>query len=154
MHDTVRQDDIDGSSETLDDLDFEHGTLELREVHESLTHSLLRELDQQHDHVRDTFTCDGGSWYQGDISTKVLVLVIEDRVESLLGEGELGLLKTVLKFSLGAFALLSVGLSESAVGDWLPAVTSIDFVERNDERRLPFSQQTDGLEGLGFQTVL
>lgn len=61
---TIRQDDIDGRPETLDDLDLEHRALELREVHQAVTHALLREVDEQHDHVRDALASNSGCGYE------------------------------------------------------------------------------------------
>lgn len=39
---TVRQDNVDGGAESLDDLDLEHGALEGGKVHEALRHAFLR----------------------------------------------------------------------------------------------------------------
>lgn len=153
-HDTVRQDHIDSRTETFDNLDFQDGTLELGEVHQPLAHTLLSQLDQQHDHIRHTFTGDGGSRDQGDVSTKVLVLVVQDGVETLFGEGKLCGGKTSIEFSLGTGALSVVRVSEATVGSSLPAVTSIDLVERYDERRLSLTEQADRFQSLRLETVL
>ena len=154
MHDTVRQNNVDSRSETLNDLDLEDGTLEFGQVHQSLAHTLLGQLDQEHDHVRDTLSGDGRGRHQRDVSTKVLVLVVQNSVETLFSESQLGGLKTVLKLSLSVLALLAIGLSESAVGNGLPVVTPVDLVERDNERSLPFTEETDRFECLRFETVL
>lgn len=154
MHDTIRQNDVDGCSKTLDDLDLEDGTFELGQVHEPLAHTLLRQLNEQHDHVWDTLSSDGGGGHKRDVSTKVLVLIVQNRVETLFGESQLSGLETVLELPLRVLALLLVGLSESPIGGGSPAVAPVDLVERHDERRLPVSQQPDRLERLRLQTVL
>jgi hypothetical protein len=61
--------------ETLDNLDLENGTLELGDEHQALVHSLLSELDQEHEHVGDTLARDGRGRNEGDVSGQVLVLV-------------------------------------------------------------------------------
>lgn len=56
---TVGEDDINCRSETLNDLDLENGALELGDVHETLAHALLRKVNEELDHIRNTLARDG-----------------------------------------------------------------------------------------------
>jgi hypothetical protein len=78
MQDTVREDDIDCRAKTLDDLDFEDRTLQFREIHEFLRHSLLSELDEEHEHIRNTLSSMGTGRYNGDISREIFVFVVQN----------------------------------------------------------------------------
>ena len=69
-------------------------------------------------------------------------------------ESELGCLESILEFALGVGILLFISVSESSIGDLLPTVTSIDFVQSDDERRFSLLQQTNGFKSLRFETVL
>lgn len=115
---------------------------------------MLRQLDQQHDHVGDTFTGDGGRRNKRDVSSKVLVFIVQDGVETLLGKRKLGGFKTVVEFSLSVGVLLGKCLPETSVGDVLPSVTPIDLVEGDDEGSLSLSQESDRFERLRLQSVL
>lgn len=66
VQDTVGEDDVERRSEALDDLDLQDGTVELGDVHELAAHSLLRELDDEHEHVWDTLTRVGRGGNQRD----------------------------------------------------------------------------------------
>jgi hypothetical protein len=92
VQDTVRKYDINGRTQSLDNLDFEHCALELRQIHQAVAHTLLREIHKQHDHIRHTFSCDGGRRDDGDIACEALVLVVEYGIQTLLGEGHNSLL--------------------------------------------------------------
>ena len=106
MQNTIGEDDVNGGTETLDNLYFQHRTLELRKVHESLAHTLLREVDQKHDHIGNTFSSNGGRRDQGNITSEVLVLVVQNGIETLLGEGDSRLLTTIFEFALHGTLLL------------------------------------------------
>lgn len=84
--DTIRQDDIDSRSQAFDDLDLEHRALELREVHQAVTHALLREVNEQHDHVGNTFASDSRCGHEGDVAGEALVVVVKDRVQTLFSK--------------------------------------------------------------------
>lgn len=124
---TVRQDDVDSRTETLDDLDLENRAFELRDVHEALSHPLLGQVDEQHDHVGNTLASDGRRRDERDVSTEVPVLVVEARVHTLLSESEDGLFDSVGKLALDLVGLLSERFLERAVGGLLPAVDSINL---------------------------
>lgn len=96
----VGKNDIDGRSQALDDLDFKHRTFELRKIHEAVAHALLGQIDEQHDHVRDTFTGDSRRRDNGHIARKVLVVVVQHGVETFLSEGEDDLGNAVFKLAL------------------------------------------------------
>lgn len=173
VEDSVRQDDVDGRSQSLDDLDLEHGALESREVHEALRHALLSELDDEHEHVGDSLASVGRSRDERDNLGKVLVLVVGERVESLLGERENRLVEALLVLAPNRLVLGGERLLETAVGDGLPAVETIDLrgnngvskmlgknreetnlVESDDERRLALAKQTKRFESLRLESVL
>lgn len=65
--------------------------------------------------------------HERDDTTEVFVLVVGERVESLLGEGDDGLLQALLELALDRSGLRSERLLESSVGDLLPAVETIDL---------------------------
>lgn len=115
----------------------------------------------------------GGRGDERDDLGEVLVLVVRERVESLLGEGEDGLLEAILELALDGLVLGGERRLESSIGDGLPAIETIDLVlrasarvsnltkdgeahlvERNDERRLALTQKAKRLESLGLETVL
>ena len=176
----IRKDNIDGRSQSLDDLDLEHGALEFRNVHQALGHSLLSKIDEELDHIGDSLSSDGGGRDEGDVSTEVLVLVVEGGVETLFGEGDLGLLDSGGELSLDGGGLTGEGLLEGSVGSGVPAVDSIDLRERerekvsetnwrdgtrprktktnlvqsDDERSLLVSKELERLESLRLETVL
>ena len=151
--DTVGENDIDSHTETLDSLDFKDGGLDLGEVHERANHALLGELNDELQHVGDTLAGVGGGGDQGDVFGHGLVLVEKLRVETLLGESELGLVETVLELVLDSLVLESQRLLEAVVLDLLPAVKTIDLVESDDEGGLPVTEELHGLESLGLETV-
>jgi hypothetical protein len=127
MQDSVRQNDINRRSETLDDLDLKHRALEGGEVHETLDHTLLGELDDEHEHVGHSLSGVGRGGNERDDATEVLVLVVGERIESLLGEGDDGVLQTLLILALNGGVLGGERVLETAVGDGLPAVETIDL---------------------------
>jgi hypothetical protein len=154
VENTVGKDDIDGCSETLDDLDLEDGTLESGDVHEALSHALLSELDDEHQHVGNTLTGVSRCRDERDVLREVLVLVVRKGVESLLGEGEDRVGETLFVFVLDGLLLLRERVLETVVLDGLPTVETIDLVERDDEGGLTLAEETEGLEGLRLETVL
>lgn len=44
MKDTVREDDIDGCTQTFDDLDLQNRAFHLRQVHQAIAHPLLSQV--------------------------------------------------------------------------------------------------------------
>lgn len=98
-----------------------------------------------------------------------LVLVVELGVESLLGKGELGLLEAVTELVLDRLLLFKEGCLEAVVGDGRPAVETINLasqschrptidhykylVQRDNERCLSVTEQSDGFESLRLKTV-
>lgn len=154
MQVSVHEHDVDGGTETLDDLDFEDGALQRRDVHEVVGHALLRELDEQHEQVGDTLAGVSRSRHERDVFREVLVVVVRDGVEPLLGKGDDRLVQAVLELALDRALLLRERLPETAVLHRLPAVQSIDLVEGDDERRLALAEETDRLERLRFEAVL
>lgn len=160
--DTVREDNIDGGTETFDDLDFKNGTLQLGKIHEPVAHALLGEVDEQHDHVGYTFASDGGCWHERDVPREVLVIVVKDGVQTLFCEGHDGFSDTLFELALDMAGLLSEGVTECVVWGGLPAIDTIDLskvseivrfdstkkaylVQRNNKRRLPISEQPQRL---------
>lgn len=119
-HDTVGEHNIDGCTETFNDLDLENGALELRKVHETLRHSRLGELDEEQKKVGDTLAGVGRCGHERDGTSEVLVLVKQLSVETLLGKGELGVCETLGELALGAARLLVERLAESSIGSGLP----------------------------------
>lgn len=171
MENTVGQNNIDGSAETFDDLDFKNRTLQLGEVHQLVAHALLSEIDEEHDHVRGTFSGNGGGWDEGNIASEVLVVIVRHGVETLFGESELSFLQPILKFPLHSALLLGEGTAEVVVGCRLPAIQTIDLwldkhicftaqaantnlVQSDDERCLAVSEKAEGFQSLWFETVL
>ena len=151
---TVHEHDVDGGTETLDDLDFEDSALQRRDVHEVVGHALLRELDEQHEQVGNTLAGVSRSRHERDVFREVLVVVIRDGVETLLGKGDDRLVQTVLELALDRALLLRKSLPETAVLHRLPAVQPIDLVESDDEWRLALAEEADRLERLRFEAVL
>lgn len=143
VKDSVREDDVDCRSQSLDDLDLEHSALERREVHETLRHPLLSELDDEHEHVGDSLSGVRRRRDQRDDLGKVLVLVVGERVESLLGERENRLVEALLVLAADRFVLRSERLLETAVEDRLPAVETIDLKRTRSARH---SQRQNGDE--------
>ena len=127
VENTVRKDNIDCGSETFDNLDFENSTFESRDVHQTFGHSLLSELDDKHEHVGNTFSSVSRCRDEGDVLCEVLVVVVRDSVETLLGESDDRVLETLLEFSLNCSVLLSESLLESSVFHRLPSVETIDL---------------------------
>ena len=54
VQDTIGEHNVQRCPEPFDNLDLKHSALELRDVHELLAHALLREFDDEHEHVWDT----------------------------------------------------------------------------------------------------
>lgn len=106
MQDAVGQDYIYCGAEAFNDLDLEHCTLELRQVHEAVAHALLSEVHEQQDHVGYALASDSRRWHQRDIPCEIFVLVVEHRIESLLGESQNSLLHSVFEFTLDGVFLL------------------------------------------------
>jgi hypothetical protein len=154
VQDTVRKDDIDRCSETLDNLDLEDGTFERRDVHEALGHALLGELDDEHEHVGHTLTGVSGSRDERDVLGEVLVLVVRQSVETLLGEGDDCVGETLLVLVLDGLLLLRQRVLETVVLDRFPTVKTIDLVECDDEGGLALAEEAERLEGLRLKTVL
>ncbi len=134
VEDTIRQNHIDCRTKTFDDLDFKYCTLELRQVHQPVAHALLGEVDEEHDHVGHTLASDSRGRDNGDVTCEVLVVVVEDGIQTLFGEGDDDLLGHVLELALDGPLLRSEGAAEVVVGDRLPTVDTVDFVEGDDER--------------------
>ena len=127
VKDSVREDDVDCRSQSLDDLDLEHGALEGREVHEALGHALLGELDDEHEHVGHALARVGRRRDERDDLGEVLVLVVRQRVESLLGEREDRLVEAVLELALDRLVLRGERGLETAVRNRLPAVETVNL---------------------------
>ena len=123
----VREHDVDRGAEALDDLDLEHGALEGREVHEALGHALLGELDDEHEHVGHALARVGRRRDERDDLGEVLVLVVRQRVESLLGEREDRLVEAVLELALDRLVLRGERGLETAVRNRLPAVETVNL---------------------------
>ncbi|EPE03432.1 hypothetical protein F503_07735 [Ophiostoma piceae UAMH 11346] len=151
--DTVGQDDVDGHAETLNGLDLQHGGLHLGQVHERVGHALLGQLHEQLQHVGDTLAGVGRRGHQRDVARHVLVLVEELGVEALLGERDLGGLETLGKLVLHAAVLQRQTVLEAVVVDLLPAVQTIDLVERHNKGRAAVAQHAHGLERLRLEAV-
>lgn len=128
VENSVRKDDVDGGSESLDDLDLEHRALEGGEVHETLDHALLSELDDEHEHVGHSLSRVGRGGNERDDAAEVLVLVVGERVESLLGESDDGILETLLELALDRRVLSGERILETSVGNRLPTVKTIDLI--------------------------
>lgn len=150
----VDEDDIDRRTETLDDLDLEDGALERRDVHEVVGHALLGELDEEHEQVGYTLARVRRGRDERDVFRKVLVVVVRHGVETLLGEGDDGLVEALLELALDGALLLGERLAEAAIPHRVPAVQSVDLVERDDERRPAFAEQSDRFERLRLEAVL
>lgn len=150
---TVGEDDVNCRSETLNDLDLENGALELGDVHETLAHALLRKVNEELDHIRNTLARDGRRRDERDVATEVFVVVVEARVHTLLGEGEDSLLEAIGKLALDLVRLLRERILEGAVRGRFPAVDAIDFVEGDDERRLLVAEEVEGFDRLRLETV-
>lgn len=69
----------------------------------------------------------GRSRHEGNDAGEVLVLVIGERVESLLGEGEDRFLESFLVFGLDGAILGGKGGLETSIGDRFPSVESINL---------------------------
>jgi len=93
----------------------------------------LSQIHEELDHIGDSLSGDGGGRDEGDVSTEVLVLVVESGVETLFGEGDLGLFDSVGELSLDGEGLAGEGLLEGSVGGGVPAVDSIDL--RGEEEK-------------------
>jgi hypothetical protein len=126
----VDKDDVDGRAETFNNLDLENSALERRDVHQALVHALLREVDEEHDHVRNTLASNGGRRNEGHVLCEVLVFIVEDGVEALLCERRNGALESVLELTLDGLLLLFQRVLERVVRDCLPAVHSVDLCMR------------------------
>lgn len=127
VQNSVGKDNINRRSKTLDDLDLEHRALESREVHETLDHALLGELDDEHEHVGHSLSRVGRGGNERDDAAEVFVLVVGERVKSLLGEGDDGVLQTLLELALDGRVLGGKRVLETSVGNGLPAVETIDL---------------------------
>lgn len=104
--DTVRKNNIDSCAQSLDDLDFENCTLELRQVHQAVAHSLLSKVDQQHDHIRHTLSCDSRCRDEGHVPCEVLIFVVQTSIQPFFGEGDDCLRHTIFEFALNGSTLL------------------------------------------------
>lgn len=100
VQDAIRQHDINGRTKTLNNLDLKHSTLKFRQVHKAVTHALLGQVDEKHDHVRYTFTSDCRRWYERDVAREILVLVVQDCIQTLFCKGKNRLLTPIFEFSL------------------------------------------------------
>lgn len=138
-----------------------------------LSHLLLRKLDNQHQHIlqivasqrrlgirtrktayRYTLTSVSRGRNQRDDSTEILVLVVRQRIQSLLSESENGSIQSLLVLSSNRFLLRCERGFESTVGNRFPAVETIDLVERYDEGSLSVSKQSERFERLRLESVL
>lgn len=127
--DTVREDNINGCSETLNLLDFENGTLERGKVHELSNHALLGKLGKELKQVGNTLASVSRSRHKRDVLGLVLVFGKENSVETLLGKGEDGLLETVAELVLGSLRLLGERVVEAVVVNLLPVVKTINLFD-------------------------
>ena len=69
----------------------------------------------------------GRRWHQRDVLGKALVLVIQDRVETLFGESKDSILGPMLELPLDRWFLLREGILEGVVRCCLPSVQAIDL---------------------------
>jgi hypothetical protein len=86
---SIGQNDINRRTHSLDILDFQDRTREIRDVHQALVHPLLSQFRKKQEHIGDTFTGEGRSRNEGYDTSEFLVFVKDLGVESVLGETEL-----------------------------------------------------------------
>ena len=55
---SIRKNDVNCRAQAFDNFDLENGALELRQVHKSVAHPLLSEVDEKHDHVGNSLSRD------------------------------------------------------------------------------------------------
>ena len=78
---------------------------QFREVHQPLTHPLLCQVDEQHNHIWHTFASDSRSRHQRDITSEVLVVIVQDGVETLFSECDNRALHSRCELALNVCAL-------------------------------------------------
>lgn len=100
LNDTVNKHNINCSSETFDNLDFEHSAIKaVVLLVQLLWDSFLALSGKISDQIWKTFTSDGRCWHKTDILINIGVFPVDACIETLLSESEGGLLKSV--FELG-----------------------------------------------------
>ena len=115
VQDTVGKHNVQCCTETFDDLDFEDRAFEFGDVHELSSHPLLRQFDDQHEHIWNTFPSESGCRNERDVPCEVCVLVVRYGIERLLGESQDCLAETLSELILHGFALLGQRGAEVAV---------------------------------------
>jgi hypothetical protein len=128
--DAIGKHNINCSSKPLNYLDLKHRAFELRQIHQAITHALLSEVDEEHDHVGNTLSCNGRSGNKRHVAAQVLVIVVEAGVQSFFSEGDDSLRHSVFKLALHGSILLRERFAERAVRCRVPAVYTIDLEKR------------------------
>ena len=153
MEDSVAEDHIDGSSEALHDLHFQHRSLESGQGGDLRGHLGLRELDQQSQQIGYPFSRGGRGRHQGDVLAEILVLVVEDGVHLLLRKLSNGLQHAGVKLLHHTLRLLLQALHKRRIRCCLPREDTIHLIQGNDEGSLAHLEEFYGFDRLLFQPM-
>lgn len=148
---TVNKNAIDCCSVTFDHLDLHNCAVELvfldfNFFNDSGNWCCI--LDQKRQNIRNTFSCDSWSWNQRNVVIRILNVPIH-----------IGVISLHVKFCnnflvLGVKIMLSLGLLSLQSCEWwriidrFPSITSVNFVQRNNEWSVSFSQELKGFKSL------
>ena len=153
LDETVEQHDINGGSETFDDLDLQDRAFKLVSFVELLRNTQLTHVAQVSHQIWKAFSSDGASRTKGDVLLYVFVLPVETSVIALLSECNNGLLSPLLELVKGVLWLHIQRVPNVVVFGTLPLVASVYLVQSDDERTLLLAEKLDGLQRLLLQTM-
>lgn len=150
---TVNEDNIDCSTETFNNFDFENCAIEGVFFIQLLWNSSLTLVNQVRHEIRKTFTRDGWCWYETNKFIDIFVLPIQAGIETLFSKSQGSFFKSILELIFNEASLISKRILDSVVFLSFPLVTSIDLVESDNERTFLLSEELYWLESLLFKSM-
>mmetsp|Transcript_24683 Transcript_24683/g.45373 ORF Transcript_24683/g.45373 Transcript_24683/m.45373 type:complete len:209 (-) Transcript_24683:188-814(-) len=154
---SIHHQHINSRTQSINRLDFQHGTLQIRTPHQLLPQFPLGDLTQQHQYILYSLPGNSRSGNQRNkVGIRPIVvphLPVNIGVDAQFLQLDFGLARPRSKFLDGAVRLFLQSIADGGVLTCLPVVTSIDFVEGDDEGGALIAEHLQTFNGLLFQSV-